>query len=341
MMTYRTNWIIIQAPGIIKFIIFVLLITSCNSVENSVRPETVNETGGYFFTARDGLKIFIWEYIPVVNSAKTVYIISGITGINQKSEEDIIDILCNNTNRVVIVHPRGTGYSDGERGDTDPDVIIGDYCEIINNDSAYVSGNKKVILFGHSMSCAFALEVAAKLPGLGGIILVNPPYKLKHAKGMSPGLSDYLKYIGYFIFAPHKPVVNMAGDPSFITEESDRLESEQRNNDSLLVKYFSMHCMSGSKKIMDDMSENARTAEFPLLLLYGENDNIVDKSGCDEIFSAWHCDIKSYVTIKGGTHGKSTVVKGTRTIAEWLGSLKASQTVDTGLCFQERVNINF
>ncbi len=290
-------------------------------MENPVRPARVNEKGGYFFTVRDGSEIYIREYSPVVNPNNTVYIMSGITGINHKSEEDIIEILSHNTNRIVVVHPRGTGYSDGERGDTDPGDIIEDYYEIIRSDSAYLSGSKKNFLFGHSMSCAFALEVAVILPRLDGIILVNPPFKLKPAKGMSPGFRDYLKYIAYYVFAPHKPVVNMAGDPSLITDESDRLESELRNNDSLLVKYFSMRCMSESKKMMDAMCENAMVADLPLLLLYGEHDNIVDKSGCDEIFSAWKGENKSYVTIKDGAHGRSTVVKGADTIANWIGNL--------------------
>ncbi len=99
---------------------------------------------------------------------------------------------------------------------------------------------RKIILFGHSMSCAIALKVAGELQKTDGLILVNPPYKLKSAKGMSPGFGDYLKYIGYYIFAPHVPVVNMAGDPSVIENESDKKESEARSNDSLLVKYFSM-----------------------------------------------------------------------------------------------------
>jgi hypothetical protein len=48
-------------------------------MENSVRPAPANEKGGYFFTAMDGSKIYIREYIPVVNPAKTVYIMSGIS----------------------------------------------------------------------------------------------------------------------------------------------------------------------------------------------------------------------------------------------------------------------
>ncbi len=35
------------------------------------------------------------------------------------------------------------------------------------------------------------------------------------------------------------------------------------------------------------MVKNSQQADYPLLLLYGENDMIVDKAGCDEIFTAW------------------------------------------------------
>jgi hypothetical protein len=69
--------------------------------------------------------------------------------------------------------------------------------------------------------------------------------------------------------------------------EDDRRESEERNTDPLLVKYFSMHYLSESKKIMDAMVKNACQADSPLLLVYGEHDMIADKEVCDEIYSAW------------------------------------------------------
>jgi alpha-beta hydrolase superfamily lysophospholipase len=113
----------------------------------------------------------------------------------------------------------------------------------------------------------------------------------------------------------------MAGDPSIIENEADRRESEVRSNDSLLVKYFSMRYMSESKKIMDAMVENARQADYPLLLLYGDNDIVVDKAGCDEIFAAWKGQNKNYEIIKGGSHGKSTVLKGSELIIKWVESI--------------------
>jgi alpha-beta hydrolase superfamily lysophospholipase len=79
--------------------------------------------------------------------------------------------------------------------------------------------------------------------------------------------------------------------------------------------------MSESKKIMNTMVENAQKADFPLLLLYGENDMIVDKAGCDEIFATWKNQNKKYEIIKGGSHGKSTVVNGAEIMIKWMESI--------------------
>jgi alpha-beta hydrolase superfamily lysophospholipase len=297
----------------------IVLLNSCAGMKNPDRPVPDENETGTFITVRDGIKIFVYEFVPTGDFKNTIYIISGITGINHKSEKDIIELLSNNENRVVVIHPRGTGYSEGKRGDN-PDLsdFIRDYIEIIKDDKFYQDSNHKIILFGHSMSCAFALKVAGEVEKTDGLILVNPPYKLKSVKGMSPRFIDYLKYIGYYIFAPHVPVVKMAGDPSIIENESDRKESEARINDPLLVKYFSMSCMTESKKTMDKMVENAKKADYPLLLLYGDNDMIVDKAGCDEIFAAWKGQNKNYEIIKGASHGKSTVLKGTEVLINWM-----------------------
>jgi pimeloyl-ACP methyl ester carboxylesterase len=306
---------------LVLFIIIVLL-NSCVGRKNPDRPIPEENETGTFITVRDGIKIFVYDYAPVRDFKNTIYIISGITGINHKSDKDIIEQLGNNENRIVVIHPRGTGYSEGIRGDiSNISDFIGDYVEIIKRDQCYEDSNRRSIIFGHSMSCAIALNIARELPKIHGIILVNPPYKLKSSRGMTPGPGDYLRYIAYSIFAPHIPVVDMAGDPSIIENETDRSESEVRNNDPLLVKYFSMHYMTESKKIMDTMVTFAQQADYPLLLLYGENDMIVDKAGCDEIYSVWKNPNKIYKIINAGSHGKSTVVKGGEIIMKWLEKL--------------------
>jgi alpha-beta hydrolase superfamily lysophospholipase len=299
-----------------------LMLISCSGIKNPDRPLPEENEKGTFIAVRDGTKIFVYEYVPANEFKCTIYIFSGITGINHRSEKDLIELLSNSVNRVVVIHPRGTGYSEGKRGDnSDLSDFIGDYVEIIKKDRSYADSTQKTILFGHSMSCAIAIKAGNELQKTDGLILVNPPYILKPAKGMTPGAGDYFRYIAYYIFAPHVPVVNMSGDTSVIENETDKKESEERNNDPLLVKYFSMRYMTEAKKIMDTMVENARRADYPLLLLYGENDMIVDKSACDEIFSAWGGKKKNFEIIKEGSHGKSTVIKGAEIIHKWVETI--------------------
>ncbi len=299
--------------------IFAFLFNSCTTMKNLDRPLPVNESEGIFHTVSDGTKIFVHTYLPKGEVFATIYVISGITGINHNSEKDIIEQLSNGTKRVVVIHPRGTGYSDGKRGDiVDFSDFVNDYVEIIKHDKDYIANPSKLLLFGHSMSSAILLAVADKLEQVGGAILVNPAYIRKEAKGMSPSMGDYLKYAWYFVFRKHKPIVNMAGDPSSIENEEDRKESEERINDPLLVRYFSLYLMNESKKIMDSMLQYCKKADYPLLLIFGLNDSIVDKKGCDLIFENWDSPTKQYSLIENGSHGKSTVKLANNTIHDWI-----------------------
>ncbi len=294
-------------------------IYSCTAMKNFEKPELIDNSACHFFKVRDGLQLFIYDYKPVENYNSTIFIISGITGINHINEKELIDVLSNKENRVVVIHPRGTGYSDGSRGDiSNFEDFINDYSEIIASDKDFSSKQHKVFLFGHSMSTAVLLAAANSLQNIAGAILINPPYMLKEAKGMSPSLGQYIEYACYYLFANHTPIVNMAGDSTMIENEEDRKESESRINDPLLVKYFSMYIMTESKKVMDKMIDYSQKANYPLLLIYGEKDNIVDKTGCDMLYSNWKHENKEYKLIENGSHGKSTVIQANEIIQKWI-----------------------
>lgn len=57
----------------------------------------------------DGTKLFYYSYSGSRVPPATIYVITGYTGINDRSEQDVIRLLCNGTNRVVVIHPRGEG----------------------------------------------------------------------------------------------------------------------------------------------------------------------------------------------------------------------------------------
>jgi alpha-beta hydrolase superfamily lysophospholipase len=288
-------------------------------MKNPVKPEIASNDSGRFYTVSDDCQLFIYDYQPNANYTSTIVVISGITGINHNSEKDLIEFLSNNEHRIVVIHPRGTGYSEGKRGDIAHfDRFVADYTEIISHDKDYDSPEHGLFLFGHSMSTAVLLASADNLRNISGAVLVNPPLIQKAAKGMSPGVGDYIKYACYYIFARHKPIVNMAGDPSKIENEDDRKESEQRLKDSLLVKYFSLYFMNESRKLMNKMPYYSGKANYPLLLVYGMKDNIVDKKGCDSIYSSWKNPNKKYLLIENGSHGKSTVALASGEIRRWI-----------------------
>ena len=254
----------------------------------------------------DGTRLYVYSCSPNDKYERTVYVLSGITGINHRREMDLVRALSGAENRVVVIHPRGTGYSDGRRGDVgDFDKILADYLAVINHDD----GGGKRFLFGHSMSTAMAIAIAGQVRNLAGIVLVNPPIRRKSSDGMTPTLGEYIKYAIYYILAPHTPIVNMAGDPGRIKNTEERQEAEARSSDPLLVKHFSLYCMMNSKKLMDAMVEKSKQCATPLLLLYGTADSLVDKSGCDELFAAWKDGRKIYLLIEQGPHGKLTVLK--------------------------------
>jgi alpha-beta hydrolase superfamily lysophospholipase len=288
---------------------------------NPVKPQPDNEEV-IFFTVRDGTQLFVYIESAIKESNTTIYVISGINGINHKAEKDMILLLNAEMNRVVVIHPRGTGYSEGKRGDTsDFKEFINDYVEIITDDIKTLPDDHKIIMYGHSMSTAVLLAVADKIERVSGAILINPPYRLKKAKGMSPDFSEYLKYAWFYLFQKHKPIVNMAGDPAKMENEEDRKESELRISDPLLVTYFSLYTMTESRKIMNSMIEYSKIAHYPLLLIYGDKDTIVDKNGCDLIYKNWMHPNKQYVLLKNGSHGKSTVLLSKDTITKWINEL--------------------
>ena len=302
-------------------LIFCFMIFSCATVKNTERPHLSNDNEGKFYTVSDGTQLFYSVYMPDNTPKKTIYIISGYTGINHITDLDVIETLANDVNKVVTIHPRGTGYSEGKRGDIKKfNFFIDDYMEIINNDIE-MNRDNGVILYGHSISTAIACAIGSKLNRIDGIILVNPPFEMKKSPGMTPSVSEYIKYGFYMIFAPHKPIVNMGGDPALIVNIEEREEAIQRINDPLIVRYISMYMMVQSRKLMDNILNYSKEANYPLILIYGTEDSIIEKSGCDKIFENWKSQEKKYLIIENGPHGKNTVKMAGNIIKEWINNL--------------------
>lgn len=218
----------------------------------------------------------------------------------------------------VVFHPRGAGYSDGVRGDTDDyPAVLADYRRFLDELSRQAPG--AVFLLGHSAGAAFALETAATTTvPLSGVVLVNPAFKLRASEGMTPSFGDYLVFAGNMVFRPAALTVDMNGRPDAITFGPDRDEGRALQADPLVVRYFSMRQLLAQKQVMDRCADNIARVAAPVLLVEGAHDVLVDPAGNAELLARAKSADKTHLVAPDGGHGSSAVETLSSQLVEWL-----------------------
>ena len=301
-------------------------LSACVTKQNPPRPKLPADDVGKLLSV-EGDEIYTREYFLNKNHSQTIYIVSGPTGINHHHETQLIKALLSTDSRVIVIHPFGAGYSEGKRGDSR------DFSKIVRSQEgiiiSYIQSSPpkhRHILFGHSMSAAVAMAIAAKVQPISGLILINPPYRLEKTPGMSPSARDIMRFAWHVVFARHRTIVDMAGNPKLIQNPDDRAEACTRQNDPLLVRYFSLYYMTQTRKLAKSMGPNATHSRVPLLMLCGDADDLVDDRGCQELVNQWGTSHKRYVSVKGGGHGQSTITRGLPEIQRWVSQISYETT---------------
>jgi acylglycerol lipase len=218
-----------------------------------------------------------------------------------------------------VLHPRGTGYSPGLRGDLDDyRLFLADQRLGFEHLRARFGG-RPIFLVGHSVGAAFALEVSAKAPQPpAGVVLVNPAYKLLASEGMTPSFGDYLTFAANMVFRPAALTVDMNSRPSAVAHPADRAEGMAMQADPLVVRYFSLRYMLSQRQVMDRCVANAAATSAPVLLVQGGKDALVDPRGSDEILAAAKSRDKTKLLSPEAGHGSSAVETMVEPIVSWL-----------------------
>ena len=217
-----------------------------------------------------------------------------------------------------VLHPRGSGYSDGLRGDIDDyKLILDDLLQGLHQLRRRFSA-KPIFLFGHSAEAALTLELAVRSPPVAGFVLVNPAYKLSYGEGMGPSFADYLVYSWDYVFRRSAISVDLNRNHSRIRDPADSAEAEAMHRDPLVVRHFSLRYLFAQKHVMYRYATNAKATDAPILLIQGARDGLVDPSGNDEILAAARTMDKVKLVASVGAHGSSAVETMVEEILAWL-----------------------
>jgi alpha-beta hydrolase superfamily lysophospholipase len=216
-----------------------------------------------------------------------------------------------------LIHARGTGFSDGVRGDIeDYAVYLSDFQHFREH---LESRSSRIFLFGQSVGAALALEIAASVPmQFAGLVLVNPAWKLTYAKGMRPTLRDFAAYAANYLFRPSDLTVDMNREPKAIQFIPDRLEGEAMQRDPCVVRYFSLRFVLGQRKIMKRCLKNLTALQAPILLVQGAHDALVDPLSFDLLLRAARASDKHKIIAPAGGHGSSAVETIVQPIMDWF-----------------------
>jgi alpha-beta hydrolase superfamily lysophospholipase len=219
---------------------------------------------------KDQYQIFAQKWVPS-NEPKAVTLIVHGLGEHSSRYEHVAQFLNGHNCAVYSFDHRGHGKSSGSRGDIPSYKIAGDDIDSLIQFIQKDFPTLPIFLYGHSLGGAIVLYygltrntsavkgIICTSPGLASGVPV-PPLKLRFAKIMAA-------------IAP-KITVNNGLDVENISH--DKAVVEKYNNDPLVHPLISARLAMELVSKGEWMIANANQFKYPLLLLQGGKDHLVD-----------------------------------------------------------------
>lgn len=294
---------------------FLLMLTACVSHPRLTTPPVAPPPSAEFLRGRGDVRLY--TSIEGPGTRGVVWFVLGPETPAQLPYARLTAALHETGFATAVVHARGSGFSEGLRGDIDDyALVLSDYRSFLAHLAPRFS---HVFLFGQSTGAALALELAASPSApLAGVVLVNPAWKLRYGEGMGPTFRDYVTYSVNAVFRRSALTVDMNRSPSLVRFPPDREEAEAMQRDPLVVRYFSLRYLFAQRKVMKRCRKNAAAVRAPLLLVQGAHDALVDPASFDELLQAAEVEDARKLVAPDGGHGSSAVETMVPPLVEWL-----------------------
>lgn len=274
------------------------------------------KTKSVYFNSSDNIKLHLSLIYSRRKINKLLFIIHGSGGCTDKDYKYFGLHLAKYGVKSIIIDERGTGYSEGVKGDIENyEIILNDYLDIIQS---YYKENLPIFICAHSFGCNIAVYLTMKLQKyISGVIFLNPMFKPN--KKYTPSIITIIKFIMASLFYPNKPFYSFDNKADKYISTLDKKDLLEKNNNKRITKYFSIRWLLSSKKLIDNVENNIKSIkDIPLLLIRGLNDNFVDIIETERLFKLWDSNKKKYIININAGHGAYIADMAKDDIKDWL-----------------------
>ena len=251
-----------------------------------------------YLNAKDNIKVYyqIWtsQYTDV-----NLIIIHGY-GEHSGRYDELSTFLAERNVSTYAIDLRGHGKSDGQRGDIGSINLVN---SDINKLQELINNNKKTFILGHSMGSLIALNYSLSFPDrVEGIIISSPIIDIcmeffsrniclqKFTNIINPLLTIISPLLGSLDIANLGSVIGL-GNPENLTPEdmiifTHDLEMQKSHlEDPLLHGSLTINTADEILKAMEFINKNIYEITKPILILYGESDEIIDKNAVENFYN--------------------------------------------------------
>jgi alpha-beta hydrolase superfamily lysophospholipase len=228
-----------------------------------------------FYTSSDNKQIFVQEWLPENDANCIILYVHGL-GSHSGRLDHWAERFVGQDVGFIAYDQRGHGKSDGKRGHPKKVNLMVEDLKAMVESIRIQFPDKKVILYGHSMGGAIAINyVINSAYTVDGLIVTSPWLKL--ANPPSPGLMKILKPI--LRIAPGLCISNGL-DPKDISQ--DNREVEKYIQDPLVHNKISIGLFYSTYQAGYTALRNIYKINCPFLIMHGTGDKITSSKASEE-----------------------------------------------------------
>ncbi|MCF7801916.1 MAG: lysophospholipase [Candidatus Marinimicrobia bacterium] len=248
------------------------------------------------FDSRDGARLFRQSWYPAEKPRAVVIIVHGIAEHSGRYAH-VAECLCQNRIAVETFDLRGHGQSEGER------IYIDRFSQFLNDLEHFILEVRRrypsgpLYLLGHSMGGAIVTDFILErhVVDLSGILLSSPAVKVgRDVPGIVVALSSVIS-----LLLPHQSTVTL--DSAGISRDPvvvQKYDSDPLNFRGAIPARTGAELIKTQKYIM----RHAEKFTYPVLVMYGTGDTIVEPEGSKLLFNKIQSEDKTLKAYDGFYH---------------------------------------